>query len=181
MIGIGIDTGGTCTDAVVLDTKTHQVLSQSKTLTTRQDLKIGILKALRGLDAAAAAKAQYISLSTTLATNACVEGKGGRSKLILIGVKPEQIEKTSQLYGLPHPGEIYFMAGDAKQPDSPENTPDWDRLRADLHSCFSDCDSVAIVQVNPKYDDGGYEKLAENIIREEMDAAGNVGDDLNVM
>lgn len=168
MIGIGIDTGGTCTDAVVLDTKTHQVLSQSKTLTTRQDLKIGILKALRGLDAAAAAKAQYISLSTTLATNACVEGKGGRSKLILIGVKPEQIEKTSQLYGLPRPGEIYFMAGDAKQPDSPENTPDWDRLRADLHSCFSDCDSVAIVQVNPKYDDGGYEKLAENIIREEL-------------
>ena len=76
MIGIGIDTGGTCTDAVVLDTKTHQVLSQSKTLTTRQDLKIGILKALRGLDAAAAAKAQYISLSTTPCHQCLCRGQG---------------------------------------------------------------------------------------------------------
>ncbi len=44
MIGIGIDTGGTCTDAVIFDTKSHKVLSQSKTLTTRQDLKVGILR-----------------------------------------------------------------------------------------------------------------------------------------
>ena len=50
MIGIGIDTGGTCTDAVVLNTDGNQVLSFSKTLTTKGDLKEGILKALRGLD-----------------------------------------------------------------------------------------------------------------------------------
>ncbi len=168
MIGIGIDTGGTCTDAVVLDTRTHQVLSQSKTLTTRQDLKIGILKALQGLDPAETAKAKYISLSTTLATNACVEHKGGRAKLIFIGVNPKQIEKTSLAYGLPPINEIYFMAGDVKKPDSPENTPDWDKLRMDLHTLFSGYDSVAVVQVNPKYDDGGYEKIAEGIIKEEL-------------
>ena len=50
MIGIGIDTGGTCTDAVVYDTQNHKVLSSAKTLTTKEDLKIGILKALRSLD-----------------------------------------------------------------------------------------------------------------------------------
>ena len=79
MIGIGIDTGGTCTDAVVYDTQNHKVLSSAKTLTTKEDLKIGILKALRSLDpdAVKRAKASYISLSTTLATNACVENKGG--------------------------------------------------------------------------------------------------------
>ena len=50
MIGIGIDTGGTCTDAVVFDTRSHQVLSQSKTLTTKRDLKVGILTVLKGLE-----------------------------------------------------------------------------------------------------------------------------------
>lgn len=168
MIGIGIDTGGTCTDAVVFDTKSHQVLSQSKTLTTRQDLKVGILKALKGLSKEAVSKAQYISLSTTLATNACVEHKGGRAKLVFIGVNPAQIEKTREAYGLPPLSEIYFMAGDAKKDDSPENTPDWKKLKADLQSQFADYDSAAIVQVNPKYDDGAYEIEAARIISESL-------------
>ena len=49
MIGIGIDTGGTCTDAVVYDTDIHRVLSWSKTVTTHRNLKTGILKALKEL------------------------------------------------------------------------------------------------------------------------------------
>ena len=75
MIGIGIDTGGTCTDAVVLNTDGNQVLSFSKTLTTKGDLKEGILKALRGLDENLVKQAEYLSLSTTLATNACVKAR----------------------------------------------------------------------------------------------------------
>ena len=168
MIGIGIDTGGTCTDAVVFDTRSHQVLSQSKTLTTKRDLKVGILTVLKGLEKEAVSRAQYISLSTTLATNACVEHKGGRAKLVLIGVNPAQIEKTREAYGLPPLSEIYFMAGDAKKDDSPENTPDWGKLKADLQSQFAEYDSAAIVQVNPKYDDGAYEIEAARIIGESL-------------
>lgn len=168
MIGIGIDTGGTCTDAVVFDTRSHQVLSQSKTLTTKRDLKVGILTVLKGLEKEAVSRAQYISLSTTLATNACVEHKGGRAKLVLIGVNPAQIEKTREAYGLPSLSEIYFMTGDAKKDDSPENTPDWGKLKADLQSQFAEYDSAAIVQVNPKYDDGAYEIEAARIIGESL-------------
>ena len=105
MIGIGIDTGGTCTDAVIFDTKSHKVLSQSKTLTTRQDLKVGILRALGGLDQDLARNASYISLSTTLATNACVEHKGGRAKLVFIGVNPQVVKKMGGEYGLPPMGD----------------------------------------------------------------------------
>ena len=82
MIGIGIDTGGTCTDAVVYDTQNHKVLSSAKTLTTKEDLKIGILKALRSLDPDAVKKASYISLSTTLATNACVKIRADARSLL---------------------------------------------------------------------------------------------------
>ena len=76
--GIGIDTGGTYTDAVVYDFETRQILSSSKALTTRDDLSRGILSALDALDPALVQRAGMVALSTTLATNACVEGKGGR-------------------------------------------------------------------------------------------------------
>lgn len=168
MIGIGIDTGGTCTDAVVFDTANHRVLSQSKTLTTRHDLKEGILTALKGLKPEEISKAQYISLSTTLATNTCVEGKGGRAKLLFIGVNPALVEKMGKDYGLPPMDQIYFMAGDPKLPETPENTPDWAKLAGDMEDAFSGYDSAAIVQMNPRYNDGAYELVAASMIKERL-------------
>lgn len=164
MIGIGIDTGGTCTDAVVYDTERHQVLSSAKTLTTKEDLKIGILKALRALSKEAVEKASYISLSTTLATNACVENKGGRAKLIMIGVNPKAIERMHGIYGLPRTDEIYFLSGNPEEKDKALVNPPWKQLIADLDK-FKNCDSVAIVQINPKYNAGKYEIIAEKILK----------------
>ena len=80
-IGIGIDTGGTSTDAVLLDLDTHAVLDSAKALTTHYDLMTGILNALDGLDPDLCRKAELAGLSTTLATNACVEGKARKSRL----------------------------------------------------------------------------------------------------
>jgi len=168
MIGIGIDTGGTCTDAVIIESKTKKVLSYGKTLTTKRDLKEGILKALKSLDQELVKQADYLSLSTTLATNACVEGKGGRAKLVFIGVKRNVVEKMAGTYGLPPADEIYFMQGDPWGKDLPENRPDWDKFREDIRKNFVEFDSVAIVQINPKYNDAAYEKQAKAIIKEEL-------------
>lgn len=168
MLGIGIDTGGTCTDAVVIETADHRVLSYGKTLTTKRDLKEGILKALSELDQELVQKAEYLSLSTTLATNACVEGKGGRAKLVFIGVKKAFIEKMEGTYGLPDVSEIYFLSGDAGRRESDDNRPEWDAFRRDVRDSFGIYDSVALVQINPKYNDGAYEKKGEEIVREEL-------------
>lgn len=168
MITIGIDTGGTCTDAVVYDTKAHQVLSWGKTLTTKEDLKKGILKALLALDQDQVKAADSISLSTTLATNACVEGKGGRAKLVFIGVKPAVVEKMKGEYGLPPVSEICFLDGDAARAKETKSRPDWDAFRQEVRESFAVYDSVALVQINAKYNDGAYEKEAENIVREEL-------------
>ena len=167
MIGIGIDTGGTCTDAVVYDTENHSVLSSAKTLTTKQDLKFGILKALRGLDPEAAKKASYISLSTTLATNACVENKGGRAKLIMIGVNPKAVDRMQGVYGLPKSEEIYFLSGNPEEKDPELKVPPWKKFIGDLDK-FKGYDSVAIVQINPKYNAGEYELTAEKILKEHL-------------
>ncbi|GGH60063.1 hydantoinase/oxoprolinase family protein [Frigidibacter albus] len=87
---LGVDTGGTFTDAVLLregeGTSPGGVLAKAKALTTRADLSHGIGAAidavLAGTDPAQVA---MVSLSTTLATNALVEGQGGRVALVAIG------------------------------------------------------------------------------------------------
>ena len=85
---LGIDTGGTYTDAALLDERSGRVVAAAKALTTRHDLAAGIRGAARsvlgesGVDPASVA---LVSLSTTLATNALVEGQGGRVGLVLAG------------------------------------------------------------------------------------------------
>ncbi|MFN3993173.1 MAG: hydantoinase/oxoprolinase N-terminal domain-containing protein [Tabrizicola flagellatus] len=85
---LGVDTGGTYTDAVILDEAANVVLGKAKALTSRQDLAIGIGQAVNAAIAAAGvrpADVALVSLSTTLATNALVEGQGARVALVFIG------------------------------------------------------------------------------------------------
>lgn len=92
---LGIDTGGTYTDAV-LYREGSGIVAKAKALTTRHDLAVGITEAARNVIAAAAADTGSIglvSMSTTLATNALVEGQGGRVALILIGFESRDLER----------------------------------------------------------------------------------------
>ncbi|WP_435256623.1 hydantoinase/oxoprolinase N-terminal domain-containing protein [Thioclava sp. FR2] len=85
---LGVDTGGTYTDAVVVDEAATKVIGKAKSLTTRADLALGIGGAVDAALAAAgvlASEISLVSLSTTLATNALVEGQGGRVALVFIG------------------------------------------------------------------------------------------------
>ncbi|MEM9062065.1 MAG: hydantoinase/oxoprolinase family protein [Pseudomonadota bacterium] len=94
---LGIDTGGTYTDAVVLDEDADGtgVLAKAKALTTKHDLSIGIGGAVDAVLAGdvAADEIALVSISTTLATNALVEGHGGRVCLILIGFDEGALER----------------------------------------------------------------------------------------
>ncbi|MBT3379257.1 MAG: DUF1638 domain-containing protein [Lentisphaerae bacterium] len=74
--GLGVDTGGTFTDAVIFDFDTDTVLAQAKAPTTHDDLIVGIRMALAELPRDELAGVTRVGLSTTLATNAFVEGKG---------------------------------------------------------------------------------------------------------
>ncbi|NNE53369.1 MAG: hydantoinase/oxoprolinase family protein [Sulfitobacter sp.] len=91
---LGVDTGGTYTDAVLLRDE-DTVIASAKALTTRHDLAIGIGDAVRAVLTEAAVDPGEIalaSLSTTLATNALVEGQGGRVALIYIGFRERDLE-----------------------------------------------------------------------------------------
>ena len=96
-IFLGVDTGGTYTDAVILDEVANVVLGKAKALTSRHDLAVGIGQAVDAAIAAAgvgAADVALVSLSTTLATNALVEGQGARAALVFIGFDDSDLGRS---------------------------------------------------------------------------------------
>lgn len=108
---LGVDTGGTYTDAVLIRDE-QVVIASAKALTTRQDLAIGVGSAVRAVLAQSGVTADQVtmaSLSTTLATNALVEGQGGRVALIYIGFR----EKDLDAHGLREAlkGDPYIVLG----------------------------------------------------------------------
>ncbi len=111
---IGIDTGGTYTDAVLCAetprsvgngaTKGPPVVLAKAKARTRVDLSVGIAEALDGVLAAAEledrSQISLVSLSTTLATNALVEGIGGRVALVFIGFTAAELDRGGLRQGL---------------------------------------------------------------------------------
>ena len=91
MIGLGIDTGGTCTDAVIYDLAQNTVLASAKTPTTKEDLKTGIRNVLDRLPQELLSSCRTLALSTTLATNACVEGEMGEWETDPDRTRPEYV------------------------------------------------------------------------------------------
>lgn len=89
MLILGMDTGGTYTDGVILNRDTKQVLCRAKALTTPENLAIGIENCIQKLPFSCWHEIEQVSLSTTLATNAIVEGNGCRVGLIVLGKRPQ--------------------------------------------------------------------------------------------
>ena len=92
---IGVDTGGTYTDAVAIEAASGTVLAAAKALTTRHDLSVGVSEALAkvvvDIDVS---NIGLVSVSTTLATNAVVEGHGSPILVLLVGFDDKMIERT---------------------------------------------------------------------------------------
>ncbi len=90
---LGIDAGGTFTDAVLLDAA-DRVVAAAKSLTTRFDLSEGVGNAIGLLPADRLAEVDLVALSTTLTTNAVVEGTGSPVAALLIGYGPGEVQSS---------------------------------------------------------------------------------------
>lgn len=96
---VGIDTGGTYTDAVIVEHGSHRILASAKALTTKGDLSIGVREALAAVvlklpAGTGASDIALVSVSTTLATNAVVEGHGSPVGVFLIGFDTQMAART---------------------------------------------------------------------------------------
>jgi N-methylhydantoinase A/oxoprolinase/acetone carboxylase beta subunit len=83
-IGLGIDAGGTYTDSVIYDVGRSETICKSKALTTKWDFTVGIREGLAKLDQEKLRQVEMVSLSTTLATNAIVEGEGQKVGMVIM-------------------------------------------------------------------------------------------------
>ncbi|HTC16709.1 MAG TPA: hydantoinase/oxoprolinase N-terminal domain-containing protein, partial [Steroidobacteraceae bacterium] len=96
-IRLGLDTGGTYTDAIALDGE-RRLLASAKARTTHWDLAIGISEVVHALLAALpGVRRQHIGLvavSTTLATNAVVEGRFSPICTLLVGFDERMVERS---------------------------------------------------------------------------------------
>lgn len=116
---LGIDTGGTYTDGVILDKSRGKILSKAKALTTREDLSIGIGECLDSLEFPQE-EIQIVCLSTTLATNAVVEGKGAKAGVVIINPAAEKESWPAEQSCFLH-GKL-DIKGNEIQPLDPEET-----------------------------------------------------------
>lgn len=140
---LGIDTGGTYTDAVLWcegggvegAEGRGTVLAKAKALTTRHDLAVGISGAVDAVLAKAAcepASIKLVSMSTTLATNALVEGQGGRVALVMIGFGEDDLARDG-LKGALGTDPVIFCPGGH-----------------DVHGNAADLDLAALEQALPE-------------------------------
>lgn len=166
-LGIGIDTGGTCTDAVLYDFETSTVLGKNKALTTPHDLTAGILNALDGLDPALCRKAVLAGLSTTLATNACVEGKFRRTRLLLLGIDHTGVERFGADYGLTDPDDVRYLPCKTTIDGKILEEPNWETLRTNAKEWFHDVEAVAVCEVYGVRNGGVLERKAAQILTEQ--------------
>ncbi|WP_324762591.1 hydantoinase/oxoprolinase family protein [Sinorhizobium meliloti] len=162
---LGIDTGGTYTDAVLFSEATG-VVAKAKALTTRHDLAEGVSGAVEAVLAKArvpVSAISLVSLSTTLATNALVEGQGGRAGLIMIGFAPEDLKRDGLQEALGSDPVLFLPGG--HNVHGGETPLDMSALDAALPALGSQVSSFAIAGYfavrNPEH-----EKRVRDRIRE---------------
>jgi len=140
---LGIDTGGTYTDGVLLEYNTHRIIATHKCLTTKRDFSIGIENVIKEIELEDPSAIQMVSISTTLATNAIAEGKGKRVALFLIGYDPDLIDSfdMGKRFATPH----YYYIDGGHDLHGQEKTPlDLQELLKITKSIKNKVDAIAV-------------------------------------
>ena len=145
---IGVDTGGTYTDAAVIEAHGHRVVARAKAITTKGDLAIGVTEAITQAVAQLPAGLQardigLVSVSTTLATNAVVEGHGSAVGVVLVGFDAQMVERTgiaAAFPGMP----IALIAGGHDHNGEPRAALDGAALDAALQAFAGKVDAFAV-------------------------------------
>lgn len=178
---LGIDTGGTYTDAVLFDEGPRTVIASAKSLTTKHDLSVCVSLATKavlekaGIEDRGAIK--LVSLSTTLATNAIVEQHGFPIGLVMIGQPTSALDRAGLREALGS-DPVLFVAGGHRTDGREQEAFDAAALREKLESIKGKASAFAICGFfavrNPEH-----EIAAREIIRAETGAPVTCGHELS--
>ncbi|MBW2094319.1 MAG: hydantoinase/oxoprolinase family protein [Deltaproteobacteria bacterium] len=145
---LGIDTGGTYTDAALVAYGRNNIVATGKALTTRQNLAIGIRQAVAGVfgfqeNEEYKENVGMVALSTTLATNAIIEGHGGHVCLLLIGYDQHMMHRYAFEKEIETDDIVYVPGGHDLQGNETESL-DEDVVRKTILERKSGTDAFAI-------------------------------------
>ncbi|MGC9064522.1 MAG: hydantoinase/oxoprolinase family protein, partial [bacterium] len=154
---LGIDTGGTYTDTVLLDN--DKVVSKGKALTTHYNLMVGIKESIEKLNKDFLSEVSSVILSTTLATNSIVELRRlEKVKEVLIGYDKDFFLKSIKI---PSWLEFEFVDGTIDVSGDEVLPLDIEKLKRISKTNFPFAVSGYMSPMNPKY-----ENLAKDILKE---------------
>lgn len=173
---IGIDTGGTFTDGVLMHYRSRKVENTSKQLTTRHDLKIGVINVLKDLKIKENYDIRLVGISSTLATNSIAEERARKVGLLLIGYD-RQLIKDYKLFKKFATDTICYADGGHNAQGIEKMPLDEERIRKWLSTVKHKIDAVAISSyfspLNTVHEDRAFE-----IIKEETDLPVVLGNQL---
>lgn len=162
---IGIDTGGTYTDGVLIDLSSNDIVQKYKTETTHYDLSICVKETIKSLLAhTQKEKISRICVSTTLATNMIVENKGGRVALILIGYD-EDLMKRYRFYDRLKVQAVGLFAGGHDVKGRQKEELDVTGIRNFVEQHAEDVDAFAVSSYFSVYNPS-HEQHVKQIIKE---------------
>ena len=140
---LGVDTGGTYTDSVLLDYESHEVLSSAKSLTTYDDLAKGVSASIEQLDIEKPEEINLVGISSTLATNSVGEEKIRKTGLILVGYDRELVENYDLGDNFSAHTVCYFQGGHTSQGE--EQAPlDLEGVKAWVEKHKDEVDALAV-------------------------------------
>lgn len=153
---LGIDTGGTFTDGVLLDPTAGAVLKACKTPTTHHDLRLCIAQVLEDLAIDDPGRVRLVSLSTTLATNAIAEGRNRSVALFLLGYDQQLVTKF-QLDRELSTGRVHYIRGGHDLEGREQAALDEDGLLAAAQAALESVEAFAVSGyagvVNPHHEE----------------------------
>jgi N-methylhydantoinase A len=152
---LGVDVGGTFTDAALLD---GDRLVTAKAPTTPDDQSRGVIDAVRAALASAGAEPEDVTRfvhGMTVGTNALLEGRTAKTALLategFVDLEELRRQNRADLYRLcaAHPEplvppELRVAVPERTGPDGVLRTLDEDVLRARLAELPEDCESAAV-------------------------------------
>ncbi|MFO8112498.1 MAG: hydantoinase/oxoprolinase family protein [Desulfosalsimonadaceae bacterium] len=159
---VGIDTGGTYTDGVLMDYRSRQVLASGKTLTTREDLSIGVVDVLKSLNIRNPARVKLVGISSTLATNSIAEGKARDVGLILIGYDQGLVESFGLEEKFTAARHGFFSGGHTSQGEE-QAPPDLEGIKAWVLENKEHVDAFAISgyfsPLDPSHEEAAFDQV----------------------
>lgn len=159
---VGIDTGGTYTDGVLMDYCSRQVVASGKTLTTRQDLARGVIAVLKMLNIKDPSSVKLVGISSTLATNSVAEAKARDVGLILLGYDRELLSSFGLEEKLSTPYFEFFSGGHTSQGEE-QAPPDIEGIGAWAAENRDRVDAFAISgyfsPLNPSHEEAAFKAV----------------------